>query len=129
MVTCECSSKYIGQTKNRIQKRCKQHEKNVFLGKNDDSAIAAHANHYNHQIKWENTITLARETNYFRRCVRESLEIKRHKTGPNDEQGINLDHGQFVKTNTWNSLLTHHIINERSHQMTEETTATLTSVN
>ena len=39
--------------------------------------------------------------------MRESLEIRRNKSGPDDEHGINQDYGQYVKTKTWNSLLNH----------------------
>ena len=129
MVSCECLAKYVGQTKNSIKKRCKQHEKNVFLGQNEESAISAHANKNNHQIKWENTKTLARETNYVKRSVREALEIKRNKTGPNEELGMNQDHGLLVKTKTWDSLLNQSMVNRRVPPMTNETTAASTSVN
>ena len=129
MVSCECSAKYVGQTKNSIKKRCKQHEKNVFLGQNEDSAIAAHANNNNHKIIWENTKTLARESNYTKRCIREALEIKKNKTGPDEELGMNQDSGQFVKTKTWDSLLRQSKVKERVLPMTNETTAALTSVN
>ena len=61
----------------------------------------------NSNIQWSETKTLAIETNYFRRCVRESLEIKRNRTGPTDRYGINQDNGLYVKTNTWDSLLYH----------------------
>ena len=129
IVSCECSSKYIGQTKNRITKRCKQHEKNVFYGNNEDSAIATHANKFGHEIKWDSTKTLARESSYFKRCVRESLEIRKFKTGPNDSHGMNQDYGQFVKTTTWDPLLNHLMTKEISTPMTEENTAVSTSVN
>ena len=66
-----------------------------------------------------------------------ALEIKRNKTGPDDHHGINPDYGQYVKTNTWDSLLHHHNImgssqanNERTTQPTSinETTALTTTV-
>ena len=129
MVTCECSAKYVGQTKNSVKKRCKQHEKKVFLGQINDSAISAHANKYNHQIKWEDTKTLAREPYFFKRSVREALEIKRNKTGPNEDLGMNQDNGLLVKTKSWDLLLSQSMVKKRFPATANETTAALTYVN
>ena len=127
LVPCECESKYTGQTKKRVLSRNKEHEKNVFLQNKGDSALAVHSTICNSNIQWSETKTLAIETNYFRRCVRESLEIKRNKTGPTDRYGINQDNGLYVKTNTWDSLLNQQKISD-SHQLTGDTTALSTSV-
>ena len=128
-IPCECSAKYTGQTKNRISKRKTQHQKDVFNEKKDDSALAAHVQKYNHNIKWEETKTIAIETNYFKRSVREALEIKKNRTGPNDKYGINQDYGLFVKTNTWDSLLYNPKIQGKSTWTTTDNIATLTSAN
>ena len=56
------------------------------------------------KIKWEDTKTIAIENNYYRRKVRESLEIRRLKTGPKDNNGANRDYGDYVKTETWQTL-------------------------
>ena len=55
-------------------------------------------------IKWENTKTLAVEPVWFRRKVRESLEIRRLKSGPGNEKGLNRDNGDYVTTSTWTSV-------------------------
>ena len=59
----------------------------------------------NCDINWENTKTLAVEPIWFRRKVREALEIRRLKTGPSESKGLNRDLGDYVTTSTWSSLL------------------------
>ena len=41
----------------------------------------------------------------FKRKVRESLEIRRLKTGPNEPNGLNRDLGDYVTTEMLSSLL------------------------
>ena len=98
-----CKSGYTGETKKRISTRNTEHEKAVFKGDMDD-ALAEHKEKCNCEIEWKNTETIAIETNYFRRKVRESLEIRRLKTGPKDKNGANRDYGDYVKTETWRTL-------------------------
>ena len=76
----------------------------MFHRETEKSGLAEHNDDCQQTIEWENTRTLAIEHNYFRRKVRESLEIRRQKTGPNDPNGINKDYGQYVKTNSWQTL-------------------------
>ena len=66
--------------------------------------MAAHSDECDCKIKREGTTTIAVQPVWFRRKVRESLEIRRLKTGPDDPNGINQDNGDYVTTNTWNSL-------------------------
>ena len=122
LTSCECNAKYTGRTKKKISTRNKEHEKAVFIEDSEKSALAEHAKSCNHHIKWTDTQTLAVENNFFKRCVREALEIKRNKTGPDNEYGINQDYGQYVKTNTWDSLLQHPKIMGSSQAKYEITT-------
>ena len=107
IVPCECNYRYTGQTEKRVFNRVKQHAKNVFEENVDMSAISEHNVTCDRDIEWTKTKTLSIEPTYFRRCVREGLEIQRHKTGPNDEYGMNKDYGRYVKTETWKSLFDH----------------------
>ena len=66
--------------------------------------MAEHKQTCDCDIKWEDTKTLAIEPIFFRRKVRESLEIRRLKTGPNEPIGLNRDYGCYVTTNTWQTL-------------------------
>ena len=98
-----CKSGYTGETKKRISTRNTEHEKAVFKG-NIEDALAEHQQKCNCEIKWEHTKTIAIENNYYRRKVRESLEIRRLKTGPKYNNGANRDYGDYVKTETWQTL-------------------------
>ena len=54
-------------------------------------------------IQWDNVSILASENQFFRRSVRESLEIQRQRTLPGE--GLNKDNGRYVKTNAWLPLM------------------------
>ena len=105
LVPCKCESRYTGQTQANVIKRTNQHRKAVFYEKHDDSALAEHSYNCNQDVNWEDVKTVSIQPNYFKRCVRESLEIRRLKTGPDSDKGINKDYGLYVTTNVWNSLL------------------------
>lgn len=101
-----CKAGYTGETKKRVITRNTEHEKAVFSGDKENDAIAEHKDSCDCQIDWEKTKTLSIEPVFFRRKVREALEIRRLKTGPNHPKGLNRDYGDYVTTNTWSSLFT-----------------------
>ena len=102
-IPTECKAGYTGETKKKISTRNKEHEKSVFDGGCED-ALAAHNEECGCTIKWEDTKTIAIEPSYFRRKVRESLEIRRLRSGPENEKGLNRDDGDYVTTSTWTSV-------------------------
>ena len=100
-----CKKGYTGETKKQILTRNREHEKSLF--KNDKAdAIAEHQDKCGCEIDLTLTKTIAVEPTWYRRKVREALEIRRLKTGPEEETGINRDLGDYVTTNTWSSLFT-----------------------
>ncbi len=103
-IPTECKAGYTGETKKKISTRNTEHEKSVFEGDCENDALAGHNETCGCTIKWENTKTLAIEPVWFRRKVRESLEIRRLKSGPGNEKGLNRDNGDYVTTNTWTSV-------------------------
>ena len=103
-IPCECESEYFGQTKAKIRTRCKQHEKSCFMEKSDESAVAEHNMSCEHDIKWNNVKTISVEPYFFKRSVRESLEIKKKNLNDPDKL-INKDDGLFVKSHLWNPIL------------------------
>ena len=100
-----CGKGYTGETKKQIKTRIIEHEKAVFKGDVAGDAFAEHKELCNCTINWNDTKTLAIEPIWFKRKVRESLEIRRLKTGPNERKGLNRDLGDYVTTETWSSLL------------------------
>ena len=124
LIPCECGKAYVGETKCKVSTRKKQHEKDVFLENIQESALAEHKTICDKDIRWSDVKTIATENNYFKRSVREALEIRRHGTGPNDEYGINRDYGNYVKTNRWDNILRSNIL-----QKTTTKQITVTSAN
>ena len=87
-----------------VKTRNTEHEKAVFKGDIKNDAVAEHEQACNCNIEWAKTKTLAVEPSYFRRKVREALEIRKLRTGPDDPNGLNRDYGDYVTTNTWQTL-------------------------
>ena len=100
-----CRRGYTGETKKQILTRNIEHGKAIFNNDLKD-AIAEHHDKCGCNIDLTQTKTVAVEPAWYRRKVREALEIRRLQTGPNEETGINRDLGDYVTTNTWASLFT-----------------------
>ena len=99
-----CNKGYTGETGKQIDTRNKEHEKAVFEGNVKNDAIAAHTSVCGCEARFGETQVVAVEPVWFRRKVREALEIRRLQTGPNDANGINKDNGDYVTTSTWKPL-------------------------
>ena len=112
-IPTSCKSGYTGETKKRISKRNTEHEKAIFNGDVEGDALAEHKETCNCEIKWENVKTLSVEPVWFRRKVREALEIRRLGTGPGKPNGLNRDDGDYVTTNTWTTVFDK--INSKQH--------------
>ena len=112
-IPTKCNSAYTGETKKRIRTRNTEHQKAVFNGDSEADALAQHSENCNCEIRWEDVKTLAVEPVWFRRKVREALEIRRLKTGPQEPKGLNRDLGDYVTTNTWQTIFDK--INSREH--------------
>ena len=108
-----CNKGYTGETGKQIDTRTNEHAKAIFNGDVANDAIAAHKDACDCTDRLEETQLLAVEPVWYRRKVREALEIRRLKTGPKDAHGINKDNGDYVTTTTWNPLFNQ--INSDSH--------------
>ena len=85
----------MGETGATVKTRIKQHQKAVFENKKNGSALVKHPDICNGSVQWDKASILASENKFFRRIVRESLEIQRQRTAPG--QGLNKDTGIYVK--------------------------------
>ena len=56
-------------------------------------------------INWDQTKIISRENGYFKRCVCESLEIRKENKQPGSQHGLNRDIGKYVETNMWLQIL------------------------
>ena len=88
-ISCSCDGDYIGQSKKQNRTRVQEHQKAIFKEKWKDSALAEHTKDCTSLVNWENASTISNESHYFKRCVREALEIQKEKVGPNGDKIIN----------------------------------------
>ena len=116
-IDCPCDSKYkyIGQTCRSIDTRINEHRKAIEKEKWPHSGITQHKEICKTEIDWENPTVVKTMDNKNKKKliydlrVRESLEIRRHDSGPG--HGLNEDYGAYVKTTAWNPVF---------HQMDQE---------
>ena len=98
-----CSVAYIGETKNRVSTRVRQHQKDVFHGRWSMSGAAEHAKVCSQGFKFDSASTLSVEHRYLERKVREAVEIR--KSRRSSTTVVNRDSGNYMKTNQWDVLL------------------------
>ena len=98
---CECLSRYIGHTGKKVSTRGLEHEKAVFQGNWNHSALSAHTKDCHKGIVWEEFCTLSTEPNYYRRAIMEALEIQREEVCNPNHKIINDRAGLYVTTDTW----------------------------
>ena len=94
-IPCECGLVYIGETGRNLTIRQKEHHNCCVKEKCEISAIAKHAWTYDHRINWDKSVLLAPVDKYFAWKTRESIEISKHRTIPQEGKSIN---------NIWTSL-------------------------
>ncbi|XP_065672234.1 uncharacterized protein LOC136090054 [Hydra vulgaris] len=97
---CSCGKLYVGETKLKVSTRICQHQKHTFEGKWKNSTVAGHSRNCHGAFGWNNNNTVKVEEDYFKRKVRESLEIQFHQCSPG-EGGLNEDHGDYVTSSFW----------------------------
>ena len=101
---CSCNSFYYGETKKKILTRTIEHQQDSLRGKWGSSGATEHCLVCHGQFNWINPKTVARNSNYRERKIRESLEIKKAKCDRN-KKVLNRDEGNFVNTNAWTPIL------------------------
>ena len=94
-IPCTCGKVYIGETGRNLKLRQKEHNDCCAKCQVDKSALAKHAWELDHPIKWNNSELLVPVRNYFSRQIRESIEIFKNPTIPQEGKPLNA---------TWTSL-------------------------
>jgi len=87
----DCPAIYIGETFRDIKIRADEHKHNLETFNTNDSAVAAHALDQNHRIGFNQIQLVERETNYFRRKMKETLQIRQTKLPMNKDHGMNFN--------------------------------------
>ena len=78
-VPCKCLRFYVGHTGKQVKTRGSEHEKAIFMGKWEDSALAVHTKDCQEGIDWENLETVSTQPFYFKRTIMEALKIQREE--------------------------------------------------
>jgi len=76
----DCEKSYIGQTKQHLESRLKQHKASTKkqTKDNSDTALAKHTFDTKHTFNYDNTKILHRENNFKKRITLESLYIQKN---------------------------------------------------
>ena len=82
---CDCA--YVGQTKKLFGVRLKEHQRAVFTGDSEKSALAEHALRTGHDIDWNNATILASCKFLDQRLLLESWHVQCQRKALNREQG------------------------------------------
>ena len=100
---CTCGASYIGESKKKISSRLEEHQKDIEKRK-WSSGCSEHRRDCSGTFEWTSDVTIAIQNDDRLRKVREALEIKRLKTGPDQPLGLNRDTGTISNSNSWNAL-------------------------
>jgi hypothetical protein len=89
-VSCSCGKCYIGETGRSFQVRIKEHEADIRNERTRTSALAEHSLKTKHHVCLEDTKILAKEDHYYKRRLREALEIIKHPNNINRDGGLEV---------------------------------------
>ena len=94
MIECEaegCSERYVGETGRKLEVRSKEHMKK--------GPVSDHLQQASHTFTIQNTKVLERETDWFRRGVKEAIQIYQQ------DATLNLDRGRHYLDDGYKCLL------------------------
>ena len=98
-IQCGCGEVYIGETGRPKDTRRKEHARDIEHGRVQKSAPARHAQACSRGMHPMQAKTLACETNWKKRIVREAIEIKEK------DPYMNRDIGKFALSPIWDFTL------------------------
>ena len=97
-IECSCGVPYIGETRRAIKTRLKEHGVDIQHDRVAKSALGEHSSTTKHHICLEKAQVLCHEDNFFRRKIKEAIEIGNHPWNLNHDEGLFLSH-------SWQPLL------------------------
>ena len=98
-MSCSCGSVYIGESGRPRDVRLKEHVADIKYARLDKSATARHAHECGGDMNPMEASTIATDTHWRRRKIREAIEIKQSRTN------MNLDEGGLRLSPIWDILL------------------------
>ena len=84
----ECPSSYVGESARPLKARMDEHHR-------PSSPVGEHAANSKHDIDWDGVKVLDKEANWFRRGVKEAIQIKRTTSDLNRDRGRHQLHRGF----------------------------------
>jgi hypothetical protein len=90
-VECSCKKCYIGEIKIFFQVRIKEHGDDISRERIGASTLAEHSNDTKHHMCLKDTKILAKENHYFKRRIREAIEIIKHGNNLNRDGGLEIN--------------------------------------
>jgi predicted GIY-YIG superfamily endonuclease len=94
-IECSCGECYIGETGRSFQIRIKEHGADIKNERIRTSALAEHSLKTKHHVRLEDTKILAKEEHLFKRRIREAIEIRKHPSNLNRDNGLDLSENWF----------------------------------
>ena len=85
-IPCECGLAYIGETGRTITACKKKHYTCCAKSQTKKLSVAKHTWQTGHRIKWDKTTLLSNPKDYFSRMIRETTEIFKQATIPQEGQ-------------------------------------------
>jgi len=89
-VSCSCGKCYIGETRRSFQVRIKEHEADIRKERTRTSALVEHSLKTKHHVFLEDTKILEKEDHYYKRRLREAIEIIKHPNNMNRDGGLEV---------------------------------------
>ena len=89
-VSCSCEICYTGEIGRSFNTRLKEHKADIKNERIRTSALAEHSLKTKHQLFQEDTKILAKEDHYFKRKLREALEIRKHPSNLNRDGSVEV---------------------------------------
>lgn len=86
-VSCSCGMPYIGEIGRSFTTRIKEHSVNIKHERVVKSSLSKHSSLTKHHIFLENSQILAKENNYYKRKMKDVIEIFNHPTNLNRDEG------------------------------------------
>ena len=93
----DCTQVYVGETGRTLKKRMSEH-KQAMKRFDEKNRIAVHVFKHDHRIAWDEARIATLETSYWRRRIKEAINIRSKKGTMNLDCGLTL-------SNTWRSSL------------------------
>jgi predicted GIY-YIG superfamily endonuclease len=90
-IECSCGKCYIGETGRSFQIRIKEHGADIKNERTRTSALAEHSFSSKHHIRLEDTKILAKEDHFFKRRIKEAIEILKHPNNLNRDNGLEIN--------------------------------------